>query len=391
MIQDVIYYWRGLYNQGYDGPRPHDFLIERPAYIFVYDDYYDTEENKIPLIEVLNRSPAAKDSVLFFTAQTNPQLDFPNYRSHSLIHTTLTANLTCGFDIRKGKYETNHQKQLLKKSQPFNFIVNKSRLHRVILLLLLQHFDLKTDSYSFTWPNNNFDHDAVQRLVQSSTLQNKNHINWSTLNLANKKHITDQDQYCGNFLIERPSGLKSICAEYLDQIYKDSFVSLIQEPNFESLASQYTEKTFLSVLNQNLMIWPGGYQQASEFESLGFDIFRDIVDHSYEKHADPLKRIFYALQNNLHLLRDSSISSEFYKKNHVRFIRNIERLQDLESLKKNMFNEYKRHIHNPLHQEIQLRLADAVAVQMQWKSYRHVREFHKTGYQVTPIHRLLDP
>jgi hypothetical protein len=60
---------------------------------------------------------------------------------------------------------------------------------------------------------------------------------------------------------------------------------------------------------------------------LGFDLFDDIVDHSYQNMLDPLDRCYYALKLNLDLLQDFDRVSKFVKDNTSRFQHNLELCQ----------------------------------------------------------------
>lgn len=95
--------------------------------------------------------------------------------------------------------------------------------------------------------------------------------------------------------------------DYLaDNVFLPTAVSLIietLEPNWWACMT-YTEKTIYSVMGLSLPIWLGGYQQAQGFKELGFDIFDDVIDHSYQHIEDPIESMSRAIKDNHRLLTD---------------------------------------------------------------------------------------
>jgi hypothetical protein len=57
---------------------------------------------------------------------------------------------------------------------------------------------------------------------------------------------------------------------------------------------------------------------------LGFDVFDDIVDHSYEHMTDPWDRAYYAVEKNIKLLRDPDLAKDFVSANHARLKHNVD-------------------------------------------------------------------
>ena len=83
-----------------------------------------------------------------------------------------------------------------------------------------------------------------------------------------------------------------------------------------------------------LPIWVGGWQIPESLRKLGFDVFDDIIDHSYENLNDPWDRAFYAVGKNLDLLKDFDRVNKFISNNISRFQRNIELIEQ------NVFLQY---------------------------------------------------
>ena len=56
----------------------------------------------------------------------------------------------------------------------------------------------------------------------------------------------------------------------------------------------------------------------------GFDVFDDIVDHSYQNLLDPYDRVYAAVDRNLSLLQDFNRASEFIANNQDRLQHNLD-------------------------------------------------------------------
>jgi hypothetical protein len=89
-----------------------------------------------------------------------------------------------------------------------------------------------------------------------------------------------------------------------------------------------TEKTIMSIYSGTLPIWLGGWRCADALRQFGFDVFDDIVDHSYQNMQDPFDRCYYAIQRNLHLLQDFDRARDFVQNNRARFESNLQLLKN---------------------------------------------------------------
>jgi hypothetical protein len=83
-----------------------------------------------------------------------------------------------------------------------------------------------------------------------------------------------------------------------------------------------TEKTLNMILGCNFPILLCGKDSVKHLEFLGFDVFRDLVDHSYDDIADPMERLISAINLNRKLLVDQEWSQQQWIANKERFIKN---------------------------------------------------------------------
>lgn len=116
-------------------------------------------------------------------------------------------------------------------------------------------------------------------------------------------------------------------------VFEPSCVSLITEPSFYERETLKTEKTIMAIYGGTLPIWVGGWGIPESMRRLGFDVFDDIIDHSYEHMTDPWDRAYYAVEKNIKLLRDPDLAKDFVSANHVRLQHNVDLVEQNAFLK----------------------------------------------------------
>lgn len=96
-----------------------------------------------------------------------------------------------------------------------------------------------------------------------------------------------------------------------------------------------TEKTLQSFYGCNFPIILGGYGIVRHLRDVGFDMYDDIIDHSYDTIANPFDRIVTAIESNRRLLLDSDYAKSSWAANRDRFAKNIE-------VAKTMYSWYRK-------------------------------------------------
>jgi protein involved in ribonucleotide reduction len=110
--------------------------------------------------------------------------------------------------------------------------------------------------------------------------------------------------------------------------YQDSFVEIITESSFADSAYLITEKFLNSVYGCNFPILLSGVGAVNHLKQVGFDLFEDIVDHSYDQIANPFDRIISAIETNKKLLLDPDWAKQAWSANIDRFRHNVEVARD---------------------------------------------------------------
>lgn len=109
----------------------------------------------------------------------------------------------------------------------------------------------------------------------------------------------------------------------LRPMYQQSFVEIVSESSFVTPNFFITEKTAHCFYGCNFPIILGGIGIVDHLRTVGFDMFDDVVNHSYDQIANPFDRITVAIDNNRHLLVDAKLAKTLWKKNQARFARNV--------------------------------------------------------------------
>jgi hypothetical protein len=105
--------------------------------------------------------------------------------------------------------------------------------------------------------------------------------------------------------------------------YNTSFLEFVTETNYNEVSFNVTEKFVHSVFGYNIPIIVSSPGYVEFLRTVGFDVFDDIVDHSYDTELDKLTRLHTLVSNNIDLLTSSRLPREF-ENNKARLTRNCE-------------------------------------------------------------------
>ena len=211
-----------------------------------------------------------------------------------------------------------------------NFIINKAQINRFLTIKLCEIFNVH---YDYTWSGlggNTFDLGVV--------IDEKNSINDPLINdlfMYNDlgspvKHIPKK--WITVNVDEMPDDHTRSILNYghnvqtwnsgLHDIVSSSAVSLITESVWTQNAATFTEKTAYAMLGFTFPIWVGGVNMANEWEKIGFDIFSDVIDHSYQSMPTLIERCFYAFYLNREILTNRAMAKTLREQHITRLISN---------------------------------------------------------------------
>lgn len=219
----------------------------------------------------------------------------------------------------------------------FNFMINKKLKNRNILLKLIEYFNLASTTYTWSGLERNFD--MQETIAELNWL----HSQGRSLNLSAEEYSAFfnellspcrlQDRFIKNprqineqFRMFNPEGVSWAWNHGLRDMFQNSAVSLITETVIDQKAAVVTEKTTFAFLSQTLPIWVGGYGHADAWARAGFDVFSDIIDHSYQYKETLIERCFHAVADNLKLLNDLEYVLNIREKCRGRLLENKQKM-----------------------------------------------------------------
>lgn len=210
----------------------------------------------------------------------------------------------------------------------FNFSVNKKSVERFLLLRLIEWFQL--GSYRYTWSGIGDTCDMSPVVKEIASLDRSwltsdfiSHILAPVQNIKPQWVPIDRDDGVSN-TIKLPTGSRSWMWSHVQHnLVTPTAVSLLTESSTNCQSTYtFTEKSNFAFLGLTFPIWIGNHGQAQHAKSMGFDVFDDVIDHSYQYKRTLLERCYHALHDNLDLLRDVDRARELRQKHHDRLLAN---------------------------------------------------------------------
>lgn len=195
----------------------------------------------------------------------------------------------------------------------FNFMINKKQINRFLCMKLVEMFDL--NNYDYTWSGVDSRFDMTNILNELAHLGKDSPLSaeQQSLLLAEVKIPQKFFYHTGstdNSHIDYPDNSWT-WNHGLNNIFSGSVVSLITESLAFEKSTVFTEKTAYAILGKTFPLWiGGGVSQAQRFEEMGFDVFNDVIDHSYQHYDTLIERCYYAFKHNLHMLNDYEYASK---------------------------------------------------------------------------------
>jgi hypothetical protein len=218
----------------------------------------------------------------------------------------------------------------------FNFMINRKQINRFLLLKLVEWFDLSC--YQYTWSGTGQQFDMTRCLHDFDTLADqvdvqtfKSHMLAPVSKIS--PNFVDKDLTVKSNIDNHLFGVKDygrndwVWNNVVGDMFERSAVSLISESVQHEKIIIYTEKTLYAMLGLTFPIWVGGYRQADLWKQHGFDVFDDVIDHSYQYRDTLLERCFYALNDNLCILSDLEHARNLKHKHMLRLEQNRSMMQ----------------------------------------------------------------
>jgi hypothetical protein len=253
--------------------------LTEPCTILVEDHCYNEQTHSFPLTDLLESSKCDPGLHTLVFDHVNQQDEFQQYCC--VYMPALLARETKEFK------DQNISPDWQVKTRAFNFMINKPRPHRIELLKLIQEYELTNFNHSLCWKTSPVPTVAITNYKIGDEVQ----LDCGVKNRHYRNAMTYQS------LLQR-------------RVFEPACISLVTEPACYERQTIVTEKTIMAIYGGTIPVWVGGWRIADWMKAQGFDIFEDVVDHSYQDLADPMQRVKKSIELNLDLLQHPT--KDFY-------------------------------------------------------------------------------
>lgn len=112
--------------------------------------------------------------------------------------------------------------------------------------------------------------------------------------------------------------------------YSNCYINIITESLFYSPEVHISEKSFRPFYFMQLPIYVATHEHVKYLKKeFGFDMFDDLIDHSYDSEPNDKKRMGLVLNEIKRLNDNKDLVIDFYKKNKNRFEKNLELFEEI--------------------------------------------------------------
>ena len=205
-----------------------------------------------------------------------------------------------------------------------NFMSKKSRDHRTLSAVLLANYFAENE-IKYTWHGNTNFNNLAEKYLKDYDIQYD-------------KVLTDRQLCPYNDIRElaHMTDLPSFKKEIFSRVFENTAVSIITEPAFLEPGPGITEKTLYALYSGTFMIWAGAMKSAEAVEKIGFDVFHDVIDHSYQYIKDPGQRVAECVLRNMNVLRSLDLQTELRHTHRKRLQNNLNLCRDIDQLISNI-------------------------------------------------------
>ena len=241
---------------------------------------------------------------------------------------------------------------------------NQIRMHRAVGFMLLLGLEINRGYLKFNpaFFNSHDSYDSFKSFLKYNKYTYLNSITAKFTPALRKgfDKIKNQTGYtCSEYAIENSSGPTDManavngpvvsltvydCSGNYNKVlsqyyYKHSAIDIVLETVLISRTGILTEKYLNTVYGSNFPIIIGMQGSVDLLRKHGFDLFDDIIDHSYDTISDPYLRMTQAIVSNRDLLEDREKTIDLWNKNKSRFRSNFELIEDMYANKHKLIEE----------------------------------------------------
>jgi hypothetical protein len=290
----------------------------------IFDDFKSyCESNKIPTSKIYLASGNSKLENLD-TYGINLIRDF-----NAIIHRMC---ITLNFNKDKDLVEWNGDKKYL-----FQCYNNMMKGHRVLLLTLLQDSGLLSNiDWSAMRTCDLYKHEeqgfhVIRDIFELDKFNFDMESFYHIVNGGKSKYSEYEDEYIRN---PNAQGEPDHNITYKENPYKNAYINIVNESQFELKNTIHiTEKSLVPFHFNQIPLFVATQGHVKKLKELyGFDVFDDLIDHSYDDIENPEDRINYIVNEIKRLNSKKDDVIKFYIENKTRFDSNREIIHKISNI-----------------------------------------------------------
>ena len=161
------------------------------------------------------------------------------------------------------------------------------------------------------------------------------HINDTKISDVFDDTITYNNEFTKPIYLDTTWNIGDPLSEFTPlSIISNTYFDIVSCTQFENTEKLFTsEKVFRPFLSFVFPIFLGQSGLCNLLRNMGFDLFDDIINHSYDDEKNPSKRINFLFNEIIRLNKLSNLELfQIYKENHYRFLNNFEKLEELANI-----------------------------------------------------------
>ena len=307
-------------------------------FMFIREHESETEEDLVSLKTFIKERNLPESKFIVLTNNDNFKniVDKCNIEYHIHKLNLLQITSTSVFSEMISEFNTN-------KKGKFFICFNKSpKKHRYSIIAALDAYGILEDTnWSFIGKFPETHYDDTKRFFNDDDLKKINFNKFKNLELKESDFEIGKNHFNSDLSVNyegfpeiNNGGAASggLMLPEFDYIYRESYCNIVTETLFEDVwnSIHITEKTFRPFYFYLFPIFVATHNHVNVLrEKFGFDLFDDMVDHSYDNEPNQIKRLKMIINEIIRISKNKDKFIEFYKNNQDRFEKNKQILKQL--------------------------------------------------------------
>ena len=304
--------------------------------MFIQEHESEFEEDLVALQNYIDSNSLPSNQFIVLTNNYNLKniVEKNNIRYQLIKLNLLQLTSTSVFSEVTSQYNQN------KKGKFFLCFNKYPKKHRYSLLVALDYYNILEDTnWSLIGKPREYESHHFKPLFNEEFLEKLNFEKFKDFELKESDYEIGKNHFntdlSSNIREKLPRGGGAsgglMLPEY-DYIYRESYFNIVTETLFEDMwnSIHITEKSYRPFYFMMFPIFVSTYHHVKQLRDIyNFDLFDDIIDHSYDNEPDKFKR-FRMVIDEIHRINNrKQFFIEFYNNNQERFEKNKEKMHEV--------------------------------------------------------------